>query len=406
MIKTENTYKNASWVLYSFVLFNVISYLYVIFNGTYNGDFLNIVPKLSHYNLFLNLLLTLFPFFVLYAIYKHYIKVDNKYKVSIPTNSFGLFLLLVIVFQIVVTILYGVGILGQETYKAPIVLKLFIQVFNRFDVIFGVSIYSIIVSNKNKFQYILWILVFTLSLFRTSFMIFIIIGFMIIFIYFGSISAFLKKHLLITIVFLIVSPIVVSSLYNVRKQLRQNSGKVEIKFENHEANTFSKVIFGQLVGRLSSYSNSAVIQERKGKIRQLTSSFSPIQYQKEALSAFYGKIINEKDILYRNLLYESVGNHSRTYSAMNGIQGTLLISSYQSYPIFFLNLFTILLIVVFTFELVSLFHNKNVYNIVFLFFCFTLMSGNADAYMKNFMSVLLYLILFLFLNQLKLPKSN
>jgi len=406
MIKTVNTYKNASWILYSFVLFNVISYLYVIFNGTYNGDFLNIVPKLSHYRLFLNLLLTLFPFFVLYSIYKHYIKVDNNYKVSIPTNSFGLFLLLVIVFQIVVTILYGVGVLGQETYEAPIVLKLFIQVFNRFDVIFGVSIYSIIVSNKNKFQYILWILVFILSLYRTSFMIFIIIGFMIIFIYFGSISAFLKKHLLITIVFLIVSPIVVSSLYNVRKQLRQNSGKVEIKFENHETNTFSKVIFGQLVGRLSSYSNSAIIQERKGKIRQLTSSFSPIQYQKEALSAVYGKIINEKDILYRNLLYESEGNHSRTYSAMNGIQGTLLISSYQSYPIFFFNLITILLIVIFTFELVSLFHNKNVYNIIFLFFCFTLMSGNADAYMKNFMSVFLYLILFLFLNLSKLPNSN
>ena len=86
---------------------------------------------------------------------------------------------------------------------------------------------------------------------------------------------------------------------------------------------------------------------------------------------------------------------------MNGTQGLLLISYYQSNAIFVINLITILLIIIVSFELISLLHYEKIMEVVFLFFCFTVFSGNADEYMGLLMVIVLYLFLFLFLNLFK-----
>jgi len=404
MIKSKNI--NAKWILITFIIFNIISYLYVLITGKYNGDFLNVKTRLSDTSLFYNLLLTIIPFLVLYAIYKHYKQFDNKYKVTIQANYFGLFLFLVIVFQIVVTQLYGVGKLGQEFYKAPDFIKLIIQILNRFNVVFGISIYSVVVGKKNKFQYLLWLLVISLSILRTSLSIFVIICFIIILINQYSIFKFIQKHLVLISILVVLAPVLVGILYNVRNQLRQNKDKIEINIKEGKKNTYSEVIFGKLVGRLSSFSNSAIIQEREGRIKELTYYFPPFQYPEEAFSAVYGKFLNQNNIAYKNLLLESFGIHIRTYTSMNGTQGVLLISHYQSNTIFAINLFTILLIIILSFEFISLFHYEKIKDVVFLFFCFTVFSGGAAEYMEMLMIIMLYTVLFLFLNLLKTSNQN
>ena len=399
MIKSKNI--NAKWILISFIIFNVISYLYVLNTGKYNGDFLNQKTRLSDTLLFFNLLLTIIPFLVLYAIYKHYKQFDNKYKVTIQANIFGLFLFLVVVFQIIVTQLYGVGKLGQEYYEAPDFIKLIIQILNRFNVVLGISIYSVVVGKKNKFQYVLWLLVIILSILRTSLSIFVIICFILILLNMDTIWKFIKKQFVLISILIVLAPVIVGVLYNVRKQLRQNKDNIEINIKDDDKNTYSEEIFGKVVGRLSSFTNSAIIQEREGKIKGLTTNFPLLQYPKEAFSAIYGKFINQNDIAYKNLILESYGNHIRTYSSMNGTQGLLLISYYQSNAIFVINLITILLIIIVSFELISLLHYEKIMEVVFLFFCFTVFSGNADEYMGLLMVIVLYLFLFLFLNLFK-----
>lgn len=406
MAKTQVSYVSSKWILFSFILFNIISYLYVVFTGSYNGDFLGIESKLSSFALFINLLLTVIPFVVLYVIYKYYIRINKRHKITIPVKPFAWFLLILILFQIVVTKLFDVGILGQEVYKAPIRIQTFIQIFNRFDVVFGVSLYTLVVDRNNKFKYLLWFLVVVLSILRASLSIFVIIVFLFILLKYDSIWNFIRKRWLLFVALLIVSPIAINILYDVRHQLRHSNKKVEINIKSDEENTFSLLVFGKLTGRLSSFSNSAIIQERKNTIKNLTQDFSTFQYPKEALAAVYGRILNPNDVAYKNLLYESEGNHSRTYSSMNGTQGLLLISSYQSYSVFFINLFTILMLVILSFELVSLLRYERLYEVVFLFFCFTVMSGNAVEYMNRLMVTALYVFLFLFINLFRLSTTK
>ena len=401
----SNTHKHAKWILYLFILFNVISYLYVVFTGKYNGDYLGTIPRSSQQILFIYLIYTILPYIALYLIYGHYVKMTKNNKISIPYKSFGWFLLLVILFQLITTEIYGVGKLGEEYYEAPAVVKLLIQIFNRFNAILGVSIYSVVAPKKKKFNYLLWILVFILSFERASFMVFAITGLMFILLYFGSIWGFIKKHLILSIVLIFISPIAVTTLYNVRNQIRTDSNKIELEIDQDQRNTFSKVIFGRLIGRLSSYSNSAIIHEQKVKIKELARYFSIWRYPTEAVSAVYGKVINPDEIAYRNLQYESFGNHSRTYSAMNGTLGALLIGYYKSPLVFYINLFTILLIVVLTFELFALFHNRKLFDMIFLFFSFNVLSGNAEEYMVTLMVTLLYVVIFLCLNLIEVPKA-
>lgn len=236
-------------------------------------------------------------------------------------------------------------------------------------------------------------------------MVFAITGLMFILLYFGSIWGFIKKRLILSIVLIIISPIAVTTLYNLRNQIRINSNKIELEIDQDQNSTFSKVIFGRLTGRLSSYSNSVIIHEQKVKIKELVRYFSILQYPTEAFSAVYGKVINPKEIAYRNLQYESFGNYSRTYSAMNGTLGALLIGYYQSPLVFLINLSTLLLIVVLTFELFALFHNRKLFDMIFLFFSFNVLSGNAEEYMVTLMVTFLYVVIFLCLNFIEVPKA-
>ena len=90
---------------------------------------------------------------------------------------------------------------------------------------------------------------------------------------------------------------------------------------------------------------------------------------------------------------------------MNGTLGALLIGYYQSPLVFLINLSTLLLIVVLTFELFALFHNRKLFDMIFLFFSFNVLSGNAEEYMVTLMVTLLYVVIFLCLNLIEVPKA-
>jgi hypothetical protein len=149
---------------------------------------------------------------------------------------------------------------------------------------------------------------------------------------------------------------------------------------------------------MSSYANSAIVLERKKTMTQLAGNFPLMQYPKGALAAFYGKIVDRNNITYSSIMLESDGNHTRTSSFMAGSQGALIIGLYQSVPVFFVNLLTMLMIVAFSFRLTSLLHYEEIKDMMLLFFCFNMLSGAADEFMANLMNLLLYLLLFLILN--------
>jgi hypothetical protein len=383
-------------ILSLYIIFAIISYLYVILTGTYNGDYLFTEPKLSDCELFLNLLYTIAPFVVLFFIYKHYKKTNNKENVKVPEETLLVFIIFIIIFEIYVTVSFGVGKMGFEKYQAPGWIKILIQIAIRFDYKFGVFLYLIISNNKNKFIiFLLFLLILFVSLLKASLGAFMQIGVFIILQYGSALLHFIKKYFIIVLLLLFIFPLIVQKLYMVRSILREVKNVTEIVEP-------STIIFGQLIGRLSSYSNSAMIMERARIMTTITRGFSIFQYPKESLVAFYGGFLTQKRYsTYIRILLDSQGNFTRS-QFMIGTQGVLLLGLYQSLLVFFINIITLFIIINMTFKLASLLKYNNLNEFIFFCLCQSIMTGSAGNNMRDFVNLLVYISLFLVINFLQL----
>lgn len=397
-ISENDMYKGVKFILISFLGFTLLSYLYVLFTGTYNGDFLDQQTKLSQWDLFICFIYTVLPFLILFFIYKFFKKKRNSYSIYVPQKMFGEFLFVIAVFQIITTSIYNVGMLTKEIYQAPIWIKIFIQIFNRFNLTFGVFLYIIVLNKKlNKIQYFLLFLCVVISLLRASLMVLVLIMFFLLLVNYKQIMVLIKKRFLVILLVLITSPFFIASLYDFRDSIR-----LEKTVSGAKEMSTSKLIFGKFVGRLSSYPSTTILTEKKSivKIILKEEDVTSIQYPKEAFSVFYGKILDHNKLQYKDVVLATRGIRAKYFSMMAGTQGSLMIASYSSNLAFFVTLITILGIVVMTFLLGTFFHYKGVNEFIFLMFCIPAMSGVAGEFMEVFMYLLLYTILFFIANLL------
>lgn len=397
-ILENDMYKGVKLILIFFVGFTLLSYLYVLFTGTYNGDFIDQKPKLSQLNLFISFIYTILPFLILFFIYSFFRKARNSYSIDVPKKLFGEFLIFIAIFQIITTSIFNVGMLTKEIYQAPFCIKIFIQIFNRFNLTFGVFLYIIVSKRKiSLFQYFLLTLCIVISFQRASLMVFVLIMFFLLLIKYKQILILFKKKFIYIILVLIISPFLVASLYDFRDSIRKEEDISQAK----EMST-SKLIFGKLVGRLSSYPSTTILMERESIVKKISKEedISSIQYLKEAISVFYGKVLDLNKLQYKGFILATSGVRTNYFSMMAGTQGSLMIASYSSNLAFFVTLITILGIVVMTFFLGTFFHYKGIDEFLFLLFCIPAMSGVAGEFMEVFMYLFLYTILFLIANSL------
>jgi hypothetical protein len=301
-----------------------------------------------------------------------------------------------LVLNILVTVIYGVGKMGREIYEAPKGIKLFIQILLRFNPSFGVFLYSIMTCKGNKFKILLFMLLIIMSLLKGSLGVFPSIGIFMIIQYYDKIKLFIRKYLLIMVVIIVMFPTIIRSLYTFREYLR--SGKRTESYSKIEA---GKIVTGVLIGRLSSFSNSAIIMERKTTMIRLMQDFSSMQYIKESLTSIYGGFIDNKKIAYTNIMLESQGVHTRISSFMLGTQGVLLLSLYQSMAMFLINLGVKLSFIILTFNLTMMINNEKIKVLLFSSFCSTVLSGVGREYMSCLITVIIYLGLFLFVNMIE-----
>jgi hypothetical protein len=395
-MNNTDLYKAGKIILFCFVFFSMVSYFSVLSTGVYNGDFIGYKTKLSSTQLFFCLIITIAAFFFLFLIYRFYKHKKTRFKIKIPINEFLFFIIFCLIFNIIVSIIYGVGKAGQPVYQAPSGIKLLIQIFTRFNVFWGLSIYIFASSKKRSFIYLLFIPMILTSILSLSLGIFVSLFFFIIIQSGNKIILFLKKRIALFILIILIIPTLISILYNYRQNLRAERNYIE--FNN--LNT-GKVITGWLVGRLSSFTNTAVILERKKTMTNLVKDFSPLQYFKEAIVPFYGKILDRKDPAYIYVLSETKGIKDRNMAFMTGVGGMWLLSLYQSGLVFYINIVILFVIIVLTFELVSLINCTKMNDLVFLNFCLAIMSGSANEFMSCLMWAILYILFFLSVNALK-----
>lgn len=390
-IISDDGYKATRIFVFIFVLFAVFSFLYSITTGNFNGDFIDHEVTLSKLLLFVNLVLTIIPYWLLWITYKFFKKKDVYHQITIPMKGFEFFVLTLLIINIITTIFFGVGKAASEVYEAPAVIKPFIQVLNRIDI--GYISFLFILISKNKIAiYRTLILLILISALKAS------IGvFLSIFLVFGlknysDIKEYFKTKKTIVLLIILVTPIFIQTIYEIRDQMRyQNNDKQELKA--------SKLIFGKLIGRLSSFSNSAFIIQEAVFFAVQSKSLDNFYFQKQALGGVFGANFLPVETP-ELLMIGTQGNTSRTVSFMTGTQGNLIISIFKSFKEFIVNIFTIFLMVFSTFSLIRLLrlNYANEYAVILLIYPIT--SGVGNEYAMVLFSVIFLVAFFLVVNTL------
>jgi hypothetical protein len=372
----KNSYSAAIVILFLRVLFSFLSYLYVLNTGTYNGDYLWSEIKLSNNLLFINFIYTIIPFFVLFFIYTGYKKLYNRYYVNMPYRTLSIALFAILLIQIMGAVLFGVGRMGDtDNNVSGGGITFIFKVFNRLDVTIGILLYiSVYGKSKKRISILLILMLLLRALLRLSLSVLMEIGFFFIINNYAFVKKIVKKYLIIIILFIVlIFPTMVYTLYNVRNTARTGSGLSADM-------TIVQILGGKLIGRLSSYTNSANVLENKQAFKMLTRDFSAFRYIEETLSLSITDLRNKYPVIYNDLSDFSRGDYSRGRSAMLGIQGLLLVGLYQSFFVFLIMLLTILCFVMLIFQCVSFLHYKNVYEITFIYLCGAFSDGVGYKY--------------------------
>ncbi len=388
---------NVKFVYFIFLISIVISYLYSIITRKLNGDFLGYEFNLSFLILTLICLISFLPFYFLHRFHNKIVsKSEFKKNRVIDFNLFYYFLLVLLSLNILFTLLFGLGIMTKDAYNAPAQIKWFIQILNRISYIYGTLLY-LISCKKNDFKQIqLIILLLILAYLRAGMGVIFYIIMIYSVKYKSEIIISLKKYKSIVLIMLFFIPTSISFLYEIRNSLRD-----EI---THEV---SNPITGMLFGRLSSFSNTAIIIDNPAYFLVTSKQFNIDFYQKQGL----GGVIGQDFMPVKrpeNIMYELFNqNENQNISYMTGVPGILILSFFVSPIMFVINLLTIIFLVRITYFFFKKINLENSTSLAFILLSYVLMSGvSNELFYVAFTGFVYYILILLFLNENRIHSSK
>jgi hypothetical protein len=396
MINDSDSTKSAKHLYLFFVLAAFLSFLYALFKGRLNGDFLGVEVTLPFWLSTVNFIFTILPFFVTWKLYLYFKKKEIKNRVTIPITFFQYFLIFIIIWNIIVTILFGVGVMAAPPYEAPPLIKPIIQIMNRFNYFYGAFIYILFVPKKNKFQFVLVSMLLLLAYLRAGLGVLLYFGMLFYIKYFYEVNRFIKKQTILVIILLVFFPMFFSVLYSLRSTLRAQENDVAL----------SDPILGILMGRLSSFSDSAFILQEAPLFFISAQELDPFYFQKQALGGVISQDYmpdNRPEVMLFKFYYDK-SEDNVTYMA--GTQGNLYLSLFKSPLTFLLNLSTIFFYIIATFYLFRLLRFDYSHELAFMLLLYVLMSGVSNEYAFLIFSIFVYVVLFMVVNAINLKKEK
>lgn len=387
-------YKAANMLLIVNVAYVTISYLWALITKEYNGDFLGETVGLNNLLLTLVWALSILPFLGVWMIYRIYKKKHTPKKVIfLDIVVIKFFVIGLLIAHIVVTALFGVGKAIAPVYEAPALAKLFIQIILRFDPnIWATFLIFVISKKKHKTIVLILLLVAILGVLK-AFMGFIYSFAIILGVkYFEELKVFVRKYLVIVITTILFVPVFVEYIYNQRDVLR-GVGRGDVKYEKNT------LIAGKLVGRLSSYSNTAIIIDNAPIYFVIAQQFDSFFYVKRMLATIDGARFGQ-DKSPEQLLKEDT---PEGVSFMLGTSGMLIFSLYNSLTAFLVCFISIILISLLLFEIMRRIKFSLNLEFAFLALLGPAVSGVAVEY---FFCLLVCFIMFITLLLFRTLKKN
>jgi hypothetical protein len=336
MKKNDLYITNRVFVIYFIYIFaSFISFVYSILTGTFNGDFLDVPVLISFEKMVAILFMVTFPpIFVLW--FANLIKSINPYYVYDLSQKSLIILLLTVLFpHIFVTWFYGVGISDQEVYSAPAAIQFFIQILNRIDPYY-VGAFFILMSRKAvRIDLIAILLMLIIAYLRAGFGAINYIAIAMFIKYSDEIISVVKQKPWLALTGVFVLPIFVAQLYQIRNMLRGFIVDNESIYE---------VFFGRFIGRLSSYSNVAYIEQNRYFFDWSALSLERFYYFKQAMQSILGAGFSPT-ITPEKLLISGANSYDGFSSYMTGVPGNLIMAWALSPSVAALNLvFTIAMV--------------------------------------------------------------
>ena len=328
----------AKLVLLPYMLAIIGSCLYTIILGVYNGDFIQRDVLFPLPALLVIAVLTIIPYIGIYGLYKRYRSketenVPDKFKVAIIRNI--TWLLLLVHIGLLFT---GYGQMGTSieidggffSYIRSAFFKLMVRPW---------VIAYLLISNSRK-NLAVTVLLFSIhTILAHSLGGFFILLLILLFRQGKKVKSFVKRNFLFVLAILYLVPIVVSSAYNVRAQLRGQGGMSETSNID--------IMVGKLCGRISSFSNSAYNLQNSSQNVYDLELIPDFFYFYDTLH-YWGY---RPEFKSTGFYVEEQIKHSKleNSSTMPGVIGVLIMSYVKSPYIFLFNLFlmTFLLIIIF-----------------------------------------------------------
>lgn len=334
-------------ILSVYIVASIISYLFVLVTGTWNGDYIGRENLLNVPVLSIVLLLTILPSVYCFYIFKYNLRYENvriiKYNINIIRNITW-FLFIAHIFLL----MSGYGVMGTEGTRIGLSpLSIMRSVLLKFSPrLWGIT--YILISNNNRNILVTYLLFFISSVFAHSlgglFLVFIISIYKYKFIW-----PFIKKHLLLSVGIAIAIPAMITAAYNFRGQLRGFGNMVETDYTD--------IVFGKLCGRISSLSNNGYILENM-PILIMDSDNVPTYFYLYDPMHFWGIHPAFKSTgSYVDETLKRTGNPNS--STMAGPLGVLIISISKSAYTFIVNLIFILTAIPLLFLLLRKMRIKN-----------------------------------------------
>jgi hypothetical protein len=299
-----------------FLAATLASFVYCLVLGQFNGDFFPQPVFLLTGELVFVLACSLLPYLALWRIAAAIERVEPREVFVVGTGPLIFLFVSTLGAHIVVTVLFGVGVMDQETYQAPTLVQPLIQVLNRIDP-FYVGAFFILATRKHAPTDLLAAgLMITVGFLRAGLGAFtyVIIAFTAK--YHREIITTYRKAPWLVLGALPIVPFTIGALYRFRGQLR---GDLETDL------TVWELIFGRFIGRLSSFSNFAYIQQYERSFQWASSALESSYFLKQGLVSVLGSrvaplITPERVLISGNNAYDG---HS---TFMTGIPGNLFMS--------------------------------------------------------------------------------
>lgn len=392
-METNNYKRRGGFVIGIYLAATLISYLYVLYNNYYNGDFIKRDVNISLGELSAILIFTCLPILYIYYLYCRY---DRRECRSISYN----FILIrnitwAVIFLQICLRFSGYGTMGSDSTAMTLnPLSILRAVAYKIPVFPFVVIYTL--GSKYKRGVYLTLFLFCIfSIIQKSLGGIFTSALLLVYKY-PEIIAYFKRHWVIGLLLILLLPSIVTIGYQLRDTLRSGSGMAETTAED--------LVAGKLCGRLSSFSSNAYIYQNIISIATVADEVPSAFFYYDPLH-FFGIRPTFKST---GSFIETEIKHGKdeNYSTMGGIGGVLVISAVKGIPVLIANLLFIIIVPWLLFILVKKMKLKNAAGVALFLSIWFSVNGDSSDIANNIYYLLFIWFVLQFCRRKSYAKNN